>query len=151
MIAGLVGDFAQTLVSDSFTECFKSPKRISYNYTVFLYIFYVIGVIIRWCILLPLRMIWFMGSIIIFSALIMSVQLLCPIDCQARKRVLLVLFKAVAKSLMFSFGTIIRVHGKPLPHKTGQIYVCNHTSTFDFGVLSSIAPCSTIGQRRTGL
>ena len=81
MIAGLVGDFAQTLVSDSFTECFKSPKRISYNYTVFLYIFYVIGVIIRWCILLPLRMIWFMGSIIIFSALIMSVQLLCPIDC----------------------------------------------------------------------
>lgn len=68
-----MGDFAQALVSDSFTECFKSPKRVSYNYTPFLYVFYVIGVIIRWGILLPLRMIWFMGSIVVFSTLIMSV------------------------------------------------------------------------------
>ena len=73
IVAGLVGDFASTLVSDSFTECFKSPKRISYNFTPFLYVFYLVGVFIRWCILLPLRALWFMASIVVFSVLIMSV------------------------------------------------------------------------------
>ena len=30
-------------------------------------------------------------------------------------------------------------------HEPGMIYVSNHSSTFDYAILSSLRPCSVIG------
>ena len=46
---------------------------------------------------------------------------------------------------MATFGLIMRKHGEVPKRVKGQVYVCNHTSTFDFAVLNIIQPYSVIG------
>lgn len=56
-----------------------------------------------------------------------------------------VLFHLCAKNIAATATTIINLHGKLPDHEPGMIYVSNHTSTFDYAVLSSLRPFSVIG------
>ena len=46
----------QVFVDDDFSLCFKRPERRSWNWNLYLFIFWCIGVVIRYLILFPLRL-----------------------------------------------------------------------------------------------
>ncbi|CAL6051839.1 Lysophosphatidic_acid acyltransferase/Glycerol-3-phosphate 1-O-acyltransferase [Hexamita inflata] len=150
VVANCVSGFANALVQDSFTECFKSGNRVSYNNTPFLYFAYTIGVLIRYCVLLPVRAVIFFANLLFFAFLIVGILIVCPIDCYWRKRVLLFLFNLTCKGMCLSYSTVTRIHGEVPKHKSGRIFVGNHTSTMDFAVLCQITPFSVIAQRHPG-
>eukprot|EP00703_Trepomonas_sp_PC1_P001355 JAP95251.1 Lysophosphatidic acid acyltransferase [Trepomonas sp. PC1] len=149
LTAQLMGDFANTMIQDSFTECFKSHRRNSWNTTPFLYFLYCIGVVIRYGFLLPLRMLIFFATVVISAVLLILIEVLIP-HSKFKKTLQLATFRKAAQGFCLSFFTVIRKHGQIHPHKPGRIYVANHTTTFDFAVLSSITPFSTIGQKHKG-
>lgn len=151
MIAQCVGDFVAALTEDSFTQCFTTPKRISYNNTVFLYVCYTIGVLIRYCLLLPIRAAFFAINVVFFGVLIAAVQVLFPFKSKLKDQFLVKIFQWAAKGVCTSYGTIIRQHGDLPDDIHGCVYVANHTTTMDFAILSSIRPFSVIGQRHVGM
>ncbi|CAL6103606.1 Lysophosphatidic_acid acyltransferase/Glycerol-3-phosphate 1-O-acyltransferase [Hexamita inflata] len=150
VVSGCVTGFANALVQDSFSECFKSESRVSFNHTPFLYAMYVIGVFIRYFVLLPLRAIIFFTTLLISTVLVLLTQILIPIDCAFRKRLLLTMFKCACKFVCISFSSVTRVHGEVPAHKPGRIFVANHTTTMDIPVLCQLTPFSTIGQQHKG-
>lgn len=66
----------EAIVKDHFTECFAPKKPPSWNFNVFLFIMWTIGVFIRYFILLPLRLIWFILGSLIFLIFYFSLYLL---------------------------------------------------------------------------
>lgn len=138
-------------MEDSFTECFVSPKRINYNNTPFLFLCYCIGILIRWCILLPLRMSFFVVTVSFIGILMTIIRIVFPFNTRCRKIVLLKLYQLATIAATTSYNTIIIQHGK-IPETIHEcVYVANHTTTQDPIILSSIRPFSLIGQKHTGL
>lgn len=57
-ISSPLNDAAAALVDDSFLRCFKTLPDEPWNWNVYLYPLWAIGVVIRNCILFPLRCGW---------------------------------------------------------------------------------------------
>lgn len=66
----------EAIVKDHFTECFAPKPPTAWNFNVFLFIIWAIGVFIRYFVLLPLRIIWFILGSIIFLAIYFSLYFL---------------------------------------------------------------------------
>jgi len=56
------------IVEDDFSLCFRRTKRRPWNFNFYLMIFWSIGVVIRYCILFPLRLI--IGAVGLLATLI---------------------------------------------------------------------------------
>lgn len=114
----LIGDAVQALVADSFTECFRSYPDKPWNFTPTLFVMWLFGCVIRYCILLPIRAIIFFTCIVSFSGILIVVKTIIPFS-KLRQRVSSFLFWICARLLTFSFGTVIKLHGLPENYKPG--------------------------------
>lgn len=149
---GFVSFAAQALAQDDFTKCFE-PKRSEHVFdlassvwSAIVFPLYAIGVIIRYAVLLPIRVAIALISSIIFL-------LLHPIayhsDSQTFTRFL---FLSLAKCWAFSTSAIIRHHGKKPNLKEPHVFVANHTTFIDYVLLSSHEfPHATVAQYHEGL
>lgn len=149
---GFVSFAAQSLAQDDFTKCFE-PKRSEHVFdlasslwSAIVFPLYAIGVIIRYAVLLPIRV-----SIALISSTIFL--LLHPIayhsDSQAFIRFL---FLSLAKCWAFSISSIVRHHGKKPNLKESHVFVANHTTFIDYVILSSHEfPHATVAQYHEGL
>jgi len=45
-----------SVVDDSFTRCFKSKKRIPWNWNAYLYVAWLLSIVLRYTVLFPLRL-----------------------------------------------------------------------------------------------
>lgn len=70
---------------------------------------------------------------------------LMPLSRKIKNNINFVIFHMCAKCIASSVTTIINLHGKLPKHEPGMIYVSNHSSTFDYAILSSLRPFSVIG------
>lgn len=67
---GLLQQGASAVVDDSFTRCFKSQKRVAWNWNVYLFPFWCMGVVVRYTVLFPLRcLVLLLGALTVFVAL----------------------------------------------------------------------------------
>lgn len=57
-ISGSLNDGAAALVDDSFLRCFKSSMDEPWNWNFYLFPLWCIGVVVRNCILFPIRYVW---------------------------------------------------------------------------------------------
>jgi hypothetical protein len=64
------------IVDDSFTRCFKSKKVVRWNWNCYLLPAYCIGVVVRYCILFPLRLLCLMLGFLLVAILFPCVKLL---------------------------------------------------------------------------
>ncbi|MES1922716.1 hypothetical protein MHBO_004241 [Bonamia ostreae] len=121
-----------------------------WNWNFYLSILYSFGVIIRYLILFPIRLIILIIAFIIFllsNFFIASI----PIFSKQKKSFLrrkLAVFLAI--SFAFSWGSVVKFHGELPEYETNQIFVCNHTSMIDYLLLLQKAPFAVLGQMHGG-
>ncbi|KAA6370048.1 MAG: glycerol-3-phosphate O-acyltransferase 3/4 [Streblomastix strix] len=138
----------QMIVDDNFNKCFE-PKRVKpWNWNLFLFTLWIIGFFLRYLIIFPFRFIIFVSMLAFFSITFVSSSFLPKTKTKvAIERWLLLRF---GDAWLTSLGCVVRYHGKLPPHKPNMIYVCNHTTLFDYMILSSRYPFGLVGQIHPG-
>eukprot|EP00042_Codosiga_hollandica_P051595 m.636609 g.636609 ORF g.636609 m.636609 type:complete len:464 (+) comp58311_c0_seq7:4551-5942(+) len=146
--APFVRSATQCFVADSFTACFESKPRERWNFNIYLFILWFLGVVLRYCVLFPIRF-----AIVLIGFLGMIVLFLLGLAFKEPTRSMINGWSVawLAKSFLISWCTVLREHGTPPCREPGQIYVANHTTVCDVVLLLSRAPFSLTGQAQPGL
>lgn len=140
----LVGLGTRSINSDSFTKCFEPISALEMHHSGALYIF---SLLIRYLILFPLRIIFFLFGTMIFAFFFLFA-------CITKKeKIFQKSFLFYCKVFCWSFGARIRNHGnKRLLKNTPHLFIANHTSFLDFIVLSSYKFChASVAENHNGL
>jgi glycerol-3-phosphate O-acyltransferase 3/4 len=135
------------MVDDSFTRCFKSQKRRPWNFNVYLFPAWVLGVIFRYTILFPLRLFALILGFVTVFTLFPIVKLLSFVIKTTKYELMLI--QLLATSFVASWSGVVRIHGiRPQPRagKPAGVFVSNHSSMIDFIILLQSHPYAVVGQ-----
>jgi len=136
-------------MDDSFWRCFAMNEPDAWNWNVYLFPLWCGGVILRYLILFPCRLvILILGHILFGVAFVAASLLLKPGPSQAA--VLEQLLRFLAQIYVTSWTGVIRYHGPRPVKRANQVWVANHTSMIDFLVLSAYSSFSVIMQLHPG-
>uniref|UniRef100_A0A061S3J5 Glycerol-3-phosphate O-acyltransferase 3/4 n=1 Tax=Tetraselmis sp. GSL018 TaxID=582737 RepID=A0A061S3J5_9CHLO len=148
-ISSLLSDAASAIMDDSFWRCFAMNEPDAWNWNVYLFPLWCGGVILRYLILFPCRLvILILGHILFGVAFVAASLLLKPGPSQAA--VLEQLLRFLAQIYVTSWTGVIRYHGPRPVKRANQVWVANHTSMIDFLVLSAYSSFSVIMQLHPG-
>eukprot|EP01107_Rhizomastix_libera_P007985 TRINITY_DN2302_c0_g1_i3.p1 TRINITY_DN2302_c0_g1~~TRINITY_DN2302_c0_g1_i3.p1 ORF type:complete len:510 (+),score=120.99 TRINITY_DN2302_c0_g1_i3:205-1734(+) len=148
-LAPMITDGMEVVVKDSFTPCFQPQRNEHWNYNIYLFICWVIGVVVRYCFLFPIRLtIIFFGSVV-FAIAYTSVSRFVkdPIRKGKLQRYWAKLFVSI---IVTSWNGVVKYHGVVPKKDRNQIFVCNHTTVFDICILEQLSAYSIVGQKHTG-
>lgn len=145
------------MVDDSFTRCFKSKKIVYWNWNIYLFVAWILGVVVRYGILLPVRLAAFLCGFLIFFLTFPLVHIFKFALGEAREQQLKVLLiQFLASAFVASWHGVVRFHGiRPGSgsgggkHRQG-IFVANHSSMIDFIILLQSHPYAVVGQKHLG-
>ena len=147
-ISSTLNDAAAAVVDDSFLRCFKSMADEPWNWNFYLFPMWCIGVVIRNCILFPLRFICLMLGFLIF---IIGFALVSSLLAGARrKRAERLMVQFLAKVFVTSWTGVVKYHGPRPVAAPGRVWVANHTSMIDYAVLTAYHPFAAIMQLHPG-
>ena len=134
-----------SIVNDSFSDCFVEPPRVSWTYTWYLTLLYCVGVLIRYFLLLPIRLAAFLVTHAIFITLFVLLDSVrywsFIVPCQRALFTLYVGFWHLALCV------VRREHGTRTMQGPGRIFVANHTTLLD--VLAFDELFGMLGQRQS--
>ena len=149
--APLVRMGMMNVVDDSFTRCFKSQKRVNWNWNCYLWPAWALGVVFRYAVLFPLRLLALtLGFLSIL--IVMPLMKLLRLFADTRK-LEVVLIQTFASSFVASWSGVVRIHGirpTPRPGKPAGVFVANHSSMIDFILLLQSHPYAVVGQHHPG-
>jgi glycerol-3-phosphate O-acyltransferase 3/4 len=138
------------IVQDGFSRCFESSRQQPWNWNLYLWPLWACGVIIRYFILFPIRLIFLLSGLLIVLISLPILKVAPLISEPTRQSVQRKLIRFLCGVFVFSWTGVIRYHGR-LPRKApNQIYVANHTSMIDVIVLSQMNTFSLVGQKHPG-
>ena len=139
--APLVRMGMMNVVDDSFTRCFKSQKRVPWNWNLYLWPAWALGLVFRYVLLFPCRLLALMlGFLTIFTLMPVAKLLSYFMDTKKMETAIIQLF---ASSFVASWSGIVRIHGlrpTPRPGKPAGVFVANHSSMIDFIILLQSHP-----------
>ncbi|KAL1208625.1 Glycerol-3-phosphate acyltransferase 9 [Cardamine amara subsp. amara] len=138
------------IVDDSFTRCFKSNPPEPWNWNIYLFPLWCLGVVIRYCILFPLRCITLAIGWIIFLSLFIPINWVLKGHDRLRKKIERVLVEMICSFFVASWTGVVRYHGPRPSIRPKQVYVANHTSMIDFIVLEQMTAFAVIMQKHPG-
>ncbi|KAH9411514.1 putative acyltransferase [Ordospora pajunii] len=134
---------SHTLESDDFTRCFQPISGIEMDSSG---IFYTFSFLIRYFVLFPARFAFFAACMAIFCLMVMRYTVTGNI------KQLDSAFMFINKSLMMATNAKIRHIGEKARLNEPHVYVANHTSFFDFMLLSSYKfPHACVSENHGGL
>lgn len=137
----------ECLVSDSFTQCFESQRSAHWIFKFYLIPLYFIGVIFRYGILLPARII---VLLIGFSIYLLIFLLALAFNTETKNWLHFQAIWILANSFLMSWCAVLREHGTVPAREQGQIFVANHTTVFDVVLLLGSNKFSLTGQAHPG-
>ncbi|KAL0750912.1 hypothetical protein Bca101_032915 [Brassica carinata] len=123
-ISPTLTEAAGAIVDDSFTRCFKSNPPEPWNWNIYLFPLWCFGVVVRYCILFPLRCLTLAFGWFIFLSTFIPVHSLLK--------------------------GVVKYHGPRPSIRPKQVYVANHTSMIDFIVLEQMTAFAVIMQKHPG-
>merc|ERR1719383_1552103 len=150
----------EAIIDDEVTQCFR-PEQLSgwnllartnskYHFmSVKLTTIWFIGVLFRWCVLLPWRI-----SVCLLGVFWMLISMACVSWIENEEARLKAAYWAnVVTYRIFTraLGAIVNYHNRENLPKTGSICVANHTTVIDIVTLSNDRPYALIGQVHGGL
>jgi glycerol-3-phosphate O-acyltransferase 3/4 len=176
-VSGTLNSAAAAIVDDTFTKCFKSNAPDPWNWNLYLFPLWVVGCVVRYGILFPVRCatpsrrairaqacaggcacanldspsprLLSLGlGFLVFFAAFFPVHFLAPPGLRASCERRLIKF--LAASFVFSWTGVVRYHGAAPALKPRQVFVANHTSMIDFIVLEQSTPFAVIMQKHGG-
>ncbi|KAK4477267.1 hypothetical protein RD792_016481 [Penstemon davidsonii] len=164
-ISPTLTEAAGAIVDDSFTRCFKSNPPEPWNWNIYLFPLWCLGVVFRYGILFPLRVIVLTIGWIIFLLCYFPVHFLLKGHDKLRKKLEIVLEETVKSSLfslqrglvevlcsffVASWTGVVKYHGPRPSMRPKQVFVANHTSMIDFIVLEQMTAFAVIMQKHPG-
>ncbi|KAL6561020.1 Glycerol-3-phosphate acyltransferase 9 [Orobanche gracilis] len=150
-ISPTLTEAAGAVVDDSFTRCFKSNPPEPWNWNIYLFPLWCLGVVVRYGFLFPLRVIVLTLGWIIFLSCYFPVHFLLKGHDKLREK--LEGGGGAAKNTNFfvaSWTGVVKYHGPRPSIRPKQIFVANHTSMIDFIVLEQMTAFAVIMQKHPG-
>eukprot|EP01025_Chloroclados_australasicus_P049088 TRINITY_DN557_c0_g1_i4.p1 TRINITY_DN557_c0_g1~~TRINITY_DN557_c0_g1_i4.p1 ORF type:complete len:404 (-),score=42.26 TRINITY_DN557_c0_g1_i4:514-1587(-) len=148
-VSGILTDAAEAVIDDSFWRCFVENEPDPWNWNIYLFPLWCIGVVFRNYILFPLRLVLLMLGFTVFFICFFSLQLVMK-DGPRKLEIERTLARILCGVFVASWTGVIRYHG-PIPSpKANCVWVANHTSMIDYVVLSARCPFAAIMQQYTG-
>jgi len=142
-----------TIVEDNFWKCFESKKPRPWNWNMYLFPFWLLGFVVRYFFLFPVRLLIFAIGWICFGLGTLIVQG-CFKRGPRRTRFEHKLISMMCGVFCMTWGAVIRYHGSPYEPRTGEphpVYVANHTSMIDVIILQQVRCFSLVGQKHKGI
>ncbi|KAK9915974.1 hypothetical protein WJX75_006800 [Coccomyxa subellipsoidea] len=149
-ISPLVQDAAAAIVDDSFLRCFQSQSTDPWNWNIYLFPLWTVGMIVRYLILFPLRLIVLLGGFLIFFILFSAVHAIFKSDRVRRSRWEQSLVQFQCQMFVASWTGVVRYHGPRPVNRPNHVWVCNHTSMIDYIILCAYSPFAVIMQLHPG-
>ncbi|KAK9790569.1 hypothetical protein WJX73_010646 [Symbiochloris irregularis] len=149
-ISALLQDAAGAIVDDSFLRCFQSLSVDPWNWNLYLFPTWVVGVLLRYLILFPLRLLLLMGGFLIFFICFYTVHFVLKGFPQKRMECERRLVRFQCQIFVASWTGVIRYHGPRPVNRPNHVWVCNHTSMIDYIILTAYSPFCVIMQLHPG-
>ncbi|KAL0334514.1 UNVERIFIED_CONTAM: Glycerol-3-phosphate acyltransferase 9 [Sesamum radiatum] len=149
-ISPTLTEAAGAIVDDSFTRCFKSNPPEPWNWNVYLFPLWCLGVVVRYGVLFPLRAIVLTTGWIIFLSCYFPVHFLLKGHDKLRKRLERGLVELICSFFVASWTGVVKYHGPRPSMRPKQVFVANHTSMIDFIVLEQMTAFAVIMQKHPG-
>ena len=137
-----------TVIQDDFSRCFQSAHTRSWNWNFYLWPLWAMGVIVRYCILFPLRTLCLITGALIWLFNLALIKTVVPHSKRTEWERWNIRF--FCSAFVLSWTGVIRYHGTIAQHRPNQVYVANHTSLIDIVVLMQEHTYSLVGQRQQG-
>jgi len=131
---------------DDFSVCFKKEVEQPWNFTWYLMLAWILGIVFRYCILCPLRIIVLLGGFGIFMLGISITGVIYKDDPVKRNQIEIYFVTFMAKAFVAALGGVIKYHGVLPRKKANQIYVANHSTMNDVLLLLQLRPFCMVGQ-----
>jgi hypothetical protein len=149
---------ADSIVDDSFWRCFEDREDVAWNWNFYLFPLWCAGVLIRYFILFPIRLLLLILGILIFFVGFFLIRFWYLIGCNCRccghSNHLSVeggLVRLFALSFVVSWTGVIRYHGiRPSNTMKKRVFVANHSSMIDVTMLLQRDNYSLVGQAHQG-
>jgi len=148
-ISSLLQDAASAVVDDSFLRCFQEAPSDPWNWNVYLFPLWLIGLMVRHLILFPVRLVLLMGCFLLFFTLFFPIHYLVK-DLQKRARWERTLVQFQCQAFVASWTGVVRYHGPRPVARANHVWVCNHTSMIDYIILTAYSPFAVIMQLHAG-
>ncbi|CAM8941892.1 unnamed protein product [Rhodiola kirilowii] len=149
-VSNVLTEAAGAIVDDSFTRCFKSNSSEPWNWNVYLFPIWCCGVIIRYLILFPARVIVLTVGWIIFLLLWIPLQYLLKGHPKLRMKLERGLVELLCSFFVASWTGVVKYHGPQPSIRPNQVFVANHTSMIDFIILEQMTAFAVIMQKHAG-
>ncbi|CAN1344070.1 Glycerol-3-phosphate acyltransferase 9 [Linum perenne] len=149
-ISPALKEAAGAIVDYSFTRCFKSNPAEPWNWNLYLFPLWRCGVVIRYGLLFPLRVIVLAIGWVVFLSSYIPVHFLLKRHDKSRKKIERYLVKMICSFFVASWTGVVRYHGPRPSMRLKQVFVANHTSMIDFIVLEQMTPFVAIMQKQKG-
>ncbi|OAY82101.1 Glycerol-3-phosphate acyltransferase 4, partial [Ananas comosus] len=149
-ISPTLTEAAGAIVDDSFTRCFKSNPPEPWNWNIYLFPLWCLGVVVRYGILFPLRVaVLAIGWIVFFSAFF-PVHFLLKGYPKWRRKLERKLVEMMCSVFVASWTGVVKYHGPRPSTRPHQVFVANHTSMIDFIILEQMTAFAVIMQKHPG-
>ncbi|KAL0916910.1 hypothetical protein M5K25_014463 [Dendrobium thyrsiflorum] len=149
-IAPTLTEAAGAIVDDSFTRCFKSNPPEPWNWNIYLFPLWCMGVVFRYGILFPLRVAILAVGWIIFFAAFLPVHFLASGHSKWRRYIERALVEMICGFFVTSWTGVVKYHGPRPSMRPHQVFVANHTSMIDFIILEQMSAFAVIMQKHPG-
>ncbi|KAL6497939.1 Glycerol-3-phosphate acyltransferase 9 [Orobanche hederae] len=149
-ISPTLTEAAGAVVDDSFTRCFKSNPPEPWNWNIYLFPLWCLGVVVRYGFLFPLRVIVLALGWIIFLSCYFPVHFLLKGHDKLREKLERGLVELICSFFVASWTGVVKYHGPRPSIRPKQIFVANHTSMIDFIVLEQMTAFAVIMQKHPG-
>ncbi|MED6141159.1 Glycerol-3-phosphate acyltransferase 9, variant 3, partial [Stylosanthes scabra] len=149
-ISPTLSEAAGAIVDDSFLRCFKSIPSEPWNWNVYLFPLWCFGVVVRYFVLFPARVLLLSFGWMIFLSAFIPVHILLKRDNNLRKNIERCLVEMICSFFVASWTGVVKYHGPRPSMRPKQVFVANHTSMIDFIVLEQMTAFAVIMQKHPG-
>ncbi|KAG6482107.1 hypothetical protein ZIOFF_058736 [Zingiber officinale] len=166
-ISPTLTEAAGAIVDDSFTRCFKSNSPEPWNWNIYLFPLWCLGVVVRYGILFPASFSWLVSlsnliscmfcrvgvlalGWIVFFAAFLPVHFLIRGHDKWRRKIERKLVEMMCSVFVASWTGVIKYHGPRPSRRPQQVFVANHTSMIDFIILEQMTAFAVIMQKHPG-
>lgn len=154
----------ETILDDNFWKCFKRKKISSWNFNIYLFPVWFIGLLFRVFVLFPLRMVGFLVGLGIFILTMLLIQNTVE-DPLLKKKYEIICVQNMSRVFFFSWGAVVQYHGivprQNIQKKESQepcsrdsvinpVFVANHSTMIDVVLLLQLKAFSLVGQKHKG-
>ncbi|KAG0584516.1 hypothetical protein M758_3G215200 [Ceratodon purpureus] len=149
-ISQVLSEAGSAIIDDSFTRCFKSNAPEPWNWNIYLFPLWALGVVFRYFVLFPIRAILLALGWVIFLGLFFPLHMALKNHDHTRRQIERGLVEFICSVFVASWTGVIRYHGPRPSRRPKQVFVANHTSMIDFVILEQMTAFAVIMQKHPG-